>query len=294
MQPTDHWLEVRWQVSKPHADVFLSQLDQMGALGSFEDLDLDAKREAEKTSCLIISYFPDSKSPQTLEKSLRSVENTDIKLLQLARIPYGNWATEWKKYFHPFALTPEIVICPSWEQYTPKSHEHVITLDPGMAFGTGQHDTTRFCADFLCDLKKQGVALANVLDVGCGSGILSFIAKKLGATRVFGIDVDDAAVETSNENLERNPDLSDISFAKTDGSLADVVNGSFDVIVANIIAEALCELKPKLVSFMTNKGFLIISGILPERAALIKEHFSDLRCIAEKTSDNWHAYLYQK
>lgn len=294
MNKTDQWLETRWQVAKSESEVFLTVLDQMGCLGAFENLDIDLEKEALKPETLCLAYFPDRANPDDLLQTLKKLESAQVKFVSCERIPYGDWATAWKEFFHPFNLTPQVVICPSWETYQAKVGEHVVILDPGMAFGTGQHDTTRFCAEFLCEVKDQGKPYATVLDVGCGSGILSFIAKKMGAERVLGVDNDVAAVETSIENLERNPDLQNVAFAKTDGSLTDVVHQTYDVVAANIIAEALCELKDTLVSFVKPGGFLILSGILPQRSEMVQDSFKGLKQIGQKTSDNWHTFLYQK
>lgn len=293
MNKTDQWIETRWQVAKAEAEVFLTVLDQMGCLGAFENLDLDADVEAAKINTQCLAYFPDRTHTDELLTSLKKLETPQIQFLSLEKIPYGEWATAWKEFFHPFNLTPQIVICPSWESYQAKPNEHVVILDPGMAFGTGQHDTTRFCAEFLCEIRDQGKSYDTVLDVGCGSGILSFIAKKMGASHVVGIDNDDAAVETSKENLERNPDLVPIQFLKTEGSLTDAVQNTYDVVAANIIAEALCELRDTLVSLVKPGGFIILSGILPQRSQMVQESFKNLKCVGQKTSDNWHTFLYQ-
>ncbi len=294
MKTTDHWLEIRWLLAKPAADAFVALHDQIGALGSFVYLDLDPAQEAAKTHTTLISYFPDQAEPQNFAESLKKWQSTDAQLTEVRRIPYGDWATAWKQYFHPFALTPDIVICPSWESYAAKPHEHVVTLDPGMAFGTGQHDTTKFCAEFLCDLKRDHKVITRVLDVGCGSGILSLIAATLGAREVLGVDVEDAAIDTSNENLQRNPQLKGVTFGKTDGTLTDACRDTFDVVAANIIAESLCELQATLTQLVAPGGYLILSGILPVRGAMVKAAFQNLKFVAERTSETWHTYLYQR
>lgn len=293
MKKSDHWLESRWLIAKSQIDVFVSLLDQLGALGSFENLDLDSEKENLKTTSELVAYFPDRSDLDSLKSLLAPFQNTDIELKTIERIPYGDWATAWKEYFHPFHLTPQIVICPSWETYQSQNSEHVVILDPGMAFGTGQHDTTRFCAEFLCEIQNRKAPYNTVLDVGCGSGILSFIAKKMGAKTVCGIDNDQHAIETSIENLDRNPQLKPIDFLYTNGAITDVVHEKYDVVVANIIAEALCDLKSTLTQLVESQGHLILSGILPERVDMVKSAFKNCRLLEEKSSSSWHTLLYQ-
>jgi len=283
----DHWIETRWEIPDEAIDTFQSQLSLFGCLGSYEKIPL----ENEVVDQSLLAYFPDQ-DVNNLAKKLKDIESESQKLLLVKRIPQENWATEWKKYFKPFSLTKNIVICPSWEKYDAKKEDQVITLDPGMAFGTGQHDTTRFCAELICEIAEEN-KIETLVDVGCGSGILSFIAKKLGVPNVVGFDSDTESINTAKENLTRNPDLGDIPFYKTDGSINDNLK-TYDIVAANIIAEILCDLKDDLLKLMGKNGFLILSGILAEREDLIKKAFKDLRLIKEKKSREWHAYVYSR
>jgi ribosomal protein L11 methyltransferase len=240
-----------------------------------------------------------------VETSGRTSQNK-TSLLILNRIPQGDWAFAWKKYFKPFFLTPEIVIRPSWEEYKIQRQEKVIVIDPGMAFGTGQHDTTKFCAELICELKHDHPELKSLIDVGCGSGILSFIAKKVGFTSVVGFDIDPESIEACLENLERNPDLGEIEFLLNDGQFSNSPNpllsrGGSNVVVANIIAETLCEMKEQLLQLMTPKGYLILSGIMTGREKMIADCFgvktsgrTSLQLITRKDSLDWHATLYHQ
>lgn len=293
-QRAKHWLETRWLVKKDISDTFQLKLQQMGSLGSYENLPLNPSQKKEQLKSEIMAYFADNKSVNAFAKKIKKLEQDDIKLIVIKRIPQGNWATEWKKYFKPFSLTPNIVIHPSWETYQKKESEKVITLDPGMAFGTGLHDTTRFCAELICQIKKTHPHLSSFLDVGCGSGILSIIARTIGFEKVVGIDTDNEAITTSHENLERNPLTKPIDFFVTNGSLNYSLLKTSDVVAANIIAETLSELKDDLIRLTKQNGFLILSGILPERTELIKENFKSLKLIELKTSKEWHACVYCK
>lgn len=289
----NHWIETVWHLPKRETETLSELLDQNGCLGSFEPMGLLSEDEALRTQSDLRAYFADT-DVEVLQKKLHSLATDTIKLVSLERIPQAEWATEWRKYFKPFFLTPEIVIRPSWEKYAPVGAEKVVTLDPGMAFGTGQHDTTRFCSELLCEMKTQYPQLESVIDVGCGSGILSIIAKTIGYSNVTGIDNDPAAIETANENLERNPDVGAVKFIFSDGSLQDLPQQKSDVVVANIIAETLAELRDDLVSLAKPGGYLILSGILPERAHLVTTAFAALELVNAKKSKDWHAYVYRR
>jgi ribosomal protein L11 methyltransferase len=292
MTTQPHWLETRWSLPKAEVDALTARLELLNCLGSFETMGLDDAEEAKRTLAEVVAYFPDGDA-QHLQSSLKPLLAEAVQLQSLTRLPQGDWATAWKKYFKPFFLTPEILIRPSWEEYTPVGDEKILTLDPGMAFGTGQHDTTRFCAEFLCELasKQKGQSL---LDVGCGSGILSLIGKAVGFAPVTGVDNDPAAIETAIENRARNPQLEPVTFLATKGELTESGIVPADVLVANIIAEALCELKAALIKLVRPGGQIILSGILPERAHLVTDAYKDLELLSQKTSVGWHAYLYRR
>ncbi|MCP5464575.1 MAG: 50S ribosomal protein L11 methyltransferase [Deltaproteobacteria bacterium] len=294
MAGKEQWLESRWQLEKSELDRLVASLEQMGSLGSYEDLpidDSDPRFHSDQTE--LLAYFPDADA-EVLRKKLSQLENNACRLEVIKPIPQGDWATAWRQHFKPMPLTRHVVIKPSWEDYQQQDGEVIVTLDPGMAFGTGQHDTTRFCAEFIEDIRENHPDLESLLDVGCGSGILSIIAKKLGFKNVAGVDNDVESVATAKENLQRNPDASDISFFVNDGGLDHPDLKKSDVVVSNIIAESLVELKDGLIALVKPNGYLVLSGIIPDRGEMVKQAFSGLEFLAERTSQDWHAYLYHK
>lgn len=171
-----------------------------------------------------------------------------------------DWENSWKKYYKPKKVGKKIVVKPSWESYTAAEEEIIIELDPGMAFGTGTHETTMLC---LQNLEKYVQTDSTVFDIGCGSGILSIAAAKLGASKVIGIDIDDVAVMTSQKNVLENH-VEDIVEIKK-GNLMDVVDEKADVIVSNIIAEIIIEMAADVTYFLKEDGVFIASGIILEK-----------------------------
>ena len=199
-----------------------------------------------------------------------------------------DWINNWKEFFHPFRLEDNIVIQPTWtENADIKKEDIVVYIDPGTAFGTGSHETTRLCISGLKRYVRAGAGLS-VLDLGCGSGILSIIAAKLGAGKIYGVDIDELAVAASRENMERNGVKSDryeISRGDVigDKDFADNIakTGSFDIVIANILADVIIPLSSVVKSFLKKDGVFISSGIIQEkeeavRAALLANGFEIL------------------
>ena len=188
-----------------------------------------------------------------------------------------DWINNWKEFFHPFRLEDNIVIQPTWtETADVKDGDIVINIDPGTAFGTGSHETTKLC---IGGLKKYISAdgSTEVLDAGCGSGILSIIALKLGASKVYGVDIDKLAVEASIENLKLN-DIEDDRYEIVEGniigdaSFADSVEekGKYDIVVANILADVIIPLSSVVLRFMKPDGVFISSGIIYSKEEEVK------------------------
>ncbi|WP_294381433.1 50S ribosomal protein L11 methyltransferase [uncultured Clostridium sp.] len=176
-----------------------------------------------------------------------------------------DWANTWKQYYKPSKIGEKIVVKPIWEEYEQKEGELVVNLDPGMAFGTGTHETTRMCIQALEKYVKEE---STVFDVGCGSGILAIAAAKLGAKLAVGVDLDPVAVESSIENVGYN-NLNNIEILH--GNLVEVIDGKADIVVANILAEIICILTDDVKRVMKDGGVFITSGIIHDRVDMVCE-----------------------
>ena len=187
-------------------------------------------------------------------------------------LPEEQWRDAWKKHFKPLKIGRRVVVRPTWSADKPAEGEATIWLDPGMAFGTGHHPTTRMCIE---QIERTMTPGARVLDVGCGSGILSIAAARLGASEVFGLDIDPAAVGVAEENGRKNGVESRLTFAA--GSLPSPKAGprSFDLTVANISAKVVSAIASGLVASLKPGGVLIASGVLVENGDRIQRALSD-------------------
>lgn len=227
---------------------------------------------------IIKAYFPED---DNLNKKIELVrENIEVipqnergkKLgeVTVTEVYEEDWAEAWKKYYKPIRIGERIVIKPTWEEYEKNEDELIIELDPGMAFGTGTHETTMMCIEALESYVKDGHKL---FDIGCGSGILSIVAAKLGAEKVIGVDIDSTCVKVSQENIRMNEveDLIEIR----QGNLLDVVHEKAHIIVANIIAEVIIEMTDYVPDYLYDGGIFIASGIILEKVDRVRKKLED-------------------
>lgn len=186
---------------------------------------------------------------------------------ELSSIREEDWANNWKQYFKPVKIGEKLVIKPSWEEYENDGSRIVLEIDPASSFGTGQHHTTRLCLELLEKSLKNG---DRILDMGCGSGILSIGAMLLGAESAVAVDIEQNAAETALENAVKNhisPEKYETFYGNilTDENLAERIEAKYDVIAANIVADVLIAMKDYFVRYIKNGGTLIVSGIIEER-----------------------------
>ena len=206
--------------------------------------------------------------------------------LEMKDVDEEDWSNAWKKYYHPVQVGEHLVVCPSWEAYDRKPDEVVLTLNPGMAFGTGTHDTTRLCMELL---EKYITPQDTVLDVGCGSGILAITAALLGANKIIGCDIDEVAVKVAGENAALNGVQDRIAFHQ--GDLTSQVEGSFQIICANIVADVIIHLSEDAGRYLAKDGIFITSGIIDtrEQDVLNALEQNGFQVIERRTSGGWVA-----
>lgn len=201
-----------------------------------------------------------------------------------------DYQNSWKKYLFPEKVSEKFVVKPTWREYEAEDGELIIELDPGRAFGTGSHPTTSLCLKLMEENIKAG---DSVIDVGTGSGILMIASEKLGATEIYGTDIDELAVEVAKENLE----LNGISEEKAKVYLGDLIsvveNKKFDVVVANILADVLLILLNDITKVVKDGGKIIFSGIIDEKYELLKKEVekSGFTVIETKSDKEWRAML---
>jgi ribosomal protein L11 methyltransferase len=199
----------------------------------------------------------------------------------------ADWAESWKEHFHVLRVGERLVIKPSWRKHHRAEGDVVIDLDPGMAFGTGLHPTTRLCLELL-DAHARTAALGRTLDVGCGSGILAIAAVKLGATRVLGVDIDPIAIDATLANARHNRVGKRIR--AREGSIP-TEDGPFDTVLANLIAGVLVQHAASLHDELVQGGTLLASGIFVDREAEVRRAFegAGLRLGARRSEGDWVA-----
>ena len=251
---------------------------------------------------LVHAWFEENPSLPSLLESIRSriaelseksVSGLDLGTLQLETrsVNDRSWTDVWKKYFKPFHAGHHLVVKPTWEPFTPGPEDRIIEIDPGMAFGSGTHETTGMCLALLEEVISGG---EEVIDVGTGSGILAIGAALLGAGRVLAIDIDPDAVKVAQENVEHNH-VEQVVFVQQ-GNLLDRVSDTCDICVANIISDVIIAFASPLISHIRPGGLFICSGIVSQRSgevavALDRAGYEILR---KDTRGEWTAYLCRR
>lgn len=246
------------------------------------------------------AYLPvNSFLGEAVEEVKQAINNLllhDIDLghntITISEVNEEEWATAWKKYYKPIRLTDHITITPTWEDYhASDQNERVIELDPGMAFGTGTHPTTVLCIQAL---EKVMPSVAKVLDVGTGSGVLSIAAAKLGAKKVMAVDLDDVAVQSARLNVKLNKVQDRVTLKQN--NLVDNLTESYDLIVANLLAEIVIRLSDDAFKLLNPNGYLISSGIINNKKDDVKIALeqSGYSIIETMEKEDWIAFIAQK
>ena len=222
----------------------------------------------DRDTAIIHIYIEPTENPMEAAdylKSRLSAENIKYELI-LDSVNEEDWANNWKKYFKPTEIGKKLLILPEWET-APVTDRKILKIDPGAAFGTGTHPTTKLCLSVIQDAIVGG---ETVLDIGTGSGILSIASLLLGAKSCFGVDIDPLAVKTAKENGAKN-DFYEPEYTMVAGDLADKVSGRYDICIANIVADVIIRLCDNITDYIKPNGLFITSGIIDTRAQEVRE-----------------------
>ena len=252
----------------------------------YGDLIDESILNADKTIASVSVYLPAEKSvPECLAFLKERFAGTALENAKIETVGVNeeDWANSWKAYYKPIKIGERLVIVPAWEKYTPAEGELIVRMDPGMAFGTGTHETTRLVIQLLEKYTKEG---CRMLDVGTGSGILAICASKLGAGVCRAYDIDPMAVRVANENI-KDSGLSNITCEVSDLLRQVDRTQKYDLICANIVADIIIRMTPDVGELMHENTVLLASGIIKERSQDVIECFEKNGfCIVEQLVDN--------
>lgn len=304
-----NWTQLRVTVKTEDIDrtaAIMSMLDNGIMIEDYSDIETGLKTcygdlidenilNADKSVGAVSIYVPEDRNYNDYTAFLRdrfSAEKIDGKI-ELLGVDEEEWSTAWKKYYHPIKVGERLVIVPMWEKYEPKPNEIIVRMDPGMAFGTGTHETTRLVCGLI---EKYLVPGQRMLDVGTGSGILAICASKLGAKECSAYDIDPVAVRVAKENVKDN-ELTNITCGVSDLLKdVDLSGGVYDFAVANIVADIIVRMSDDIGSYIKDGAYLICSGIIERyepdvRAAMERNGFDIIECAKES---DWVAMVCQK
>ena len=301
------WVHFKLYTQPELAEALSNYLTEMGAQGVFEEFlqtgVSDVPEPEPQDERVLNAYFPSGTEDEKHLSDLQSYINNLADLFPELKKPTFNteviidpqWGEVWKRFFKPLRITKNIIVKPSWERYSATGRETVIEIDPGMAFGTGQHPSTSMCLEAMEEilLKDRTFQKWRVLDVGTGTGILGISAAKLGASSVMCVDIDDQAVEIAHKNVAVNHVGDRVVIVNSDVAK---IKGTFELIVANLTAETLIKIKSHLVKMMEKGGYLVISGIFEKNRQDVEKAFTRDDLISHKViaDKEWVCYVYKK
>ena len=270
------WTDIRLTVAKADAEqaeavatmiaeggIYIedySDIEQQVAEIAHVDLIEQELLDKPRDTVIIHMYLePNAKPAETLALIEARMEGAGIPYtVELEKVEQEDWQNGWRKYYHPMEIGRHLAVVPSWQEY--ETDRVKLILDPGLAFGTGGHETTSLCLEALDQLVRGG---ERVLDIGTGSGILAIAALKLGAAQAEGVDIDPVAVRTAGENAALNGVADRLTVLV--GDLSDKASGQYQIITANIVANAIMALAPAVPGLMAEGGVFIASGIIDTR-----------------------------
>ena len=302
----DEWIVIELKVKGRFVEIVSAVLAERGCSGTvIEERELNTfvvpDNELNPSADYTLkTYFEAVTDPLQLISNLEIVfqkipalnkQNLSIKSEGAVRME--DWAENWKQNFSTFRIGERLIIRPSWEDYASQPGETAIEIDPGMAFGTGTHGTTRLCLEMIAELLDRPDPPVSMLDVGTGSGILALGAAALGCQKIIATDIDPAACKIARENINKNAFKDQIEVSEQPLKLLD---GQFDLIVANILAEENIRLKHAFLDHLHAGKWLVLSGILREKEQLVCDGFADLplEFFPSRYQDEWVCLLFRR
>lgn len=278
------WIEVEARFEKPLEDSspYAEAFQFFGCNSSLETDDPPA----------IKGYLEAVNGSTTMANELRELLlQRGASEVVLSEVPDEDWSEIWKQHFKPRRVGKNMVVVPSWENFVSGPDDVLLILDPGQAFGTGEHPTTRLCLELLEEEQPKG---KSVLDMGCGSGILSIAAAKLGAKNVTASDIEESAVEIAHENAELNEVTIELHAGEGFGPWAD--GQLWDIVLSNIVSATLVRIAPEVAQHISPAGAWIVSGILKENwdDVLSEAKIAGFELESIKEEDDWIAATLRK
>jgi ribosomal protein L11 methyltransferase len=286
----NNWWEIEIECDRSLEESIYWQLEQFGCGG--------AAVEVKEDRCFLRAYLPKIDDREPNWATLGSSIQENAALLDLATpklqwhlIDEEDWATSWKQYWHPTKIGNKFLILPAWLPVPENNDRSIIKLDPGMAFGTGMHQTTQLCIEGLEELERERITAGTIADIGCGSGILSIAALMLGAKQIYAVDIDILAVISTQENIELNQiDPDSLSVAEGSATkLRELHPEGFTGFLCNILARVIIQLLPEITALAKPNAWAIFSGLLVEQLPSVGENLECNGWKIEKTDskDHW-------
>lgn len=303
------WTQLRVAVAVSDIErtaAIMSMLDNGIMIEDYSDIEAGLKTvygdlidesilNADKSRGAVSIYVSEEKNYNDYVVFLRerfAAEGIDAKI-EILGVDEEEWSTAWKKYYHPIRVGERLVVVPAWEKYDAEENDIIVRMDPGMAFGTGTHETTRLVCGLIEKYLTPG---ARMLDVGTGSGILAICASKLGAGECFAYDIDPVAVRVAAENCKDN-DCKNITCGVSDLlASVDTAGGLYDFAVANIVADIIIRMSPDIGAYLKKGAYLITSGIIERYAEGVREAMraNGFELVEEAMESDWVAMVYRK
>ena len=300
------WIQIKVTVKLEQLDDTVAVMNMVSNYLQIEDYsDIDLKTcygdlidesilNADKTVASVLVYLSaDGGVTDTLAFLKGRFAELSIEAkISVSGVNEEDWANSWKEYYKPIKIGERIVIVPAWEKYEAQEGEIIVRMDPGMAFGTGTHETTRLVIKLLEKYIKGGMRVA---DVGCGSGILAICASKLGAAECKAYDIDPVAVKVANENI-KDSGLTNVSCEVSDLLRQVDKSASYDVICANIVADIIIRMMPDVGALMNESSVILASGIIVERSEDVISAFDEhgFKVVERIDENGWCALAVMK